>query len=242
MLLKITKVKKLFAFIVLSTLPGLCFSAISLDRTRVIFTGDKKAISLTIKNDNKLYPYLAQSWLEDKANNKVRIGPFIVSPMVQRIEPSQKSSVRISKSNLIKDLPNDRESLFYFNLREVPPKTDQENSLQIALQTRVKFFYRPKSIVPSKNYVWQEDLVIEESDSGYIVRNPTPYYISVIGITNSLENKNSYGFKPFMVEPKSDKPLDKNLGKQFYLSYINDWGGTKDLKFECLNKVCKVKK
>ena len=242
MLLKITKVKQLFTFTLLSALPGLCFSAISLDRTRVIFTGDQKAISLTVSNDNKLYPYLAQSWLEDKNSNKVRIGPFIVSPMVQRIEPSQKSSIRISKSNLIKDLPKDRESLFYFNLREVPPKTDQENSLQIALQTKVKFFYRPESILPGKNYVWQQDLVVEESGSGYIMKNPTPYYVSVIGVSNSMEHKNSYAFKPFMIEPKSDKHLGKVLGKQFYVSYINDWGGTKYLKFECLNKLCKVKK
>ncbi|MEX6226452.1 fimbria/pilus periplasmic chaperone [Providencia hangzhouensis] len=36
----------------------------------------------------------------------------------------------------INELPQDRESLFYFNLREVPPKSDKDNVLQIALQTQ----------------------------------------------------------------------------------------------------------
>ncbi len=44
-------------------------------------------------------------------------------------------------------LPQDRESLFYFNLREIPPRSDKPNSLQLALQTRIKFFYRPQSLV-----------------------------------------------------------------------------------------------
>ncbi|AUI88453.1 hypothetical protein BS333_19190 [Vibrio azureus] len=242
MLLINSKLKKLMTFSILATLPGLCLAAVSLDRTRVIFPGDKKAISLTVKNDNELSPYLAQSWLEDSEFNKVRIGPFIVSPMVQRIEPGQKSSVRISQSNLIKDLPTDRESLYYFNLREVPPKSDQSNSLQIALQTKIKFFYRPESILPGKNYIWQEELIGEAQAKGYVIKNPTPYYISVIGVSGSADKQNSYDFKPFMIEPKSDKFLDKNLGKQFYLSYINDWGGTKVLEFNCLRKTCKVKK
>ena len=37
-------------------------AAIALDRTRAIFEGTQKSISLNIRNDNTQLPYLAQSW------------------------------------------------------------------------------------------------------------------------------------------------------------------------------------
>ncbi|WP_223346554.1 fimbria/pilus periplasmic chaperone, partial [Escherichia coli] len=40
----------------------------------------------------------------------------------------------------------DRESLFYYNVREIPPKSGKANTLQIALQTRIKLFWRPKAL------------------------------------------------------------------------------------------------
>lgn len=44
--------------------------AIALDRTRVIFDGDLKSVSLNISNQNKQLPYLAQGWLEDERGVK----------------------------------------------------------------------------------------------------------------------------------------------------------------------------
>ena len=43
-------------------------------------------------------------------------------------------------------LPADRESLFYYNMREIPPKAEQKNVMQIAMQSRLKLFWRPKAI------------------------------------------------------------------------------------------------
>ncbi|MCM5321457.1 fimbria/pilus periplasmic chaperone, partial [Escherichia coli] len=42
----------------LSTVPA-AQAAISLDRTRVIFNGGEKSMTLNIANDNKQLPYLA---------------------------------------------------------------------------------------------------------------------------------------------------------------------------------------
>lgn len=44
-------------------------AAIALDRTRVIFSGGDKSVSMSISNENKQLPYLAQGWIED-ANGK----------------------------------------------------------------------------------------------------------------------------------------------------------------------------
>ena len=42
-----------------SLVSGSAFSAIALDRTRVIFNGDQKSVSITITNKNNQLPYLA---------------------------------------------------------------------------------------------------------------------------------------------------------------------------------------
>lgn len=125
------------------------YSAVSMDRTRVIFDGGQKSISLNISNNNKQLPYLAQGWIENAEGQKIQ-SPLVVLPPVQRIEPGKSSQVKIEALPAINSLPQDRESLFYFNLREIPPKSDKPNTLQIALQTRVKLFYRPKAIIPEK--------------------------------------------------------------------------------------------
>lgn len=41
------------------------YSAVTLDRTRIIFPGTEKSINVTISNDNPEEAYLAQSWIED---------------------------------------------------------------------------------------------------------------------------------------------------------------------------------
>ncbi len=48
-------------------------------------------------------------------------------------------------------LPKDRESVFWFNVLEVPPKPDaatvaNQSLLQLAFRTRIKLFYRPEAL------------------------------------------------------------------------------------------------
>lgn len=124
-------------------------AAIALDRTRVIFDGDLKTVSLNISNQNKQLPYLAQGWIEDDRGNKIQ-SPFTVLPPVQRVEPGKPSQVKIQSLPAARQLPQDRETLYYFNLREIPPRSNKPNTLQIALQTRIKMFYRPAALAPKR--------------------------------------------------------------------------------------------
>ena len=74
----------------------------------------------------------------------------MVLPPIQRIEPGASSQVRIVKQAATQQLPEDRETLFYFNLREVPPKSgslkEERSVMQVAMQSRIKLFWRPESI------------------------------------------------------------------------------------------------
>lgn len=46
-------------------------AAINIDRTRIIFPGKDKSVSLVINNQSKTSPYLAQSWIENSEGKKV---------------------------------------------------------------------------------------------------------------------------------------------------------------------------
>ncbi|WP_426099338.1 fimbria/pilus periplasmic chaperone [Providencia sp. PROV200] len=224
------------------TLSGFSEAAVSLDRTRIIFDGENKSISLNINNNNKQLPYLAQGWIENEESKKIT-SPLIVLPPVQRLEPGKSSQMKIEALPDIKNLPQDRESLFYFNMREIPPKSDKPNTLQIALQTKIKLFYRPEAIAPQQNSApWQEKLLLEKKGNLVFIKNPTPYYVTIIN-AGAHENTNAKEFNPIMITPFSENNIGmtkEQLGNTPVITYINDYGGRPKLTFDCKNTICTV--
>jgi len=214
-------------------------AAVSLDRTRVIFNGSEKSMSLNIVNENQQLPYLAQAWLENAKMEKSPTGPIVITPPVQRLEPGAKSQIRLTATPAISQLPQDKESLFYFNLREIPPKSDKANTLQIALQTQVKLFYRPASITPKMNEEWQSQIVLRPEAGGYLVSNPTPYYVTVIGLGNSKKDAEQSKFEAVMLAPKSEQKVKATVSNTPWMTFINDFGGRPTFEFPCSNGVCK---
>ncbi len=220
-------------------------AAIGLDRTRVIFDGGKDATSVNITNNNTQLPYLAQGWIEDEAGQKITT-PLIVLPPVQRLDPGKQSQVKVQALPAAKLLPQDRETVYYFNLREIPPRSDKSNTLQIALQTRIKLFYRPQAIKPSQQDLsnpWQEKLTLTRQGANYQVNNPTPYYVTLVDARSSKDSKTAAGFEPLMVPPKGAQtlgPSAETLGKTPYLAYVNDYGARPLLAFTCSGEICRV--
>ena len=124
--------------------PVLANAAVVPDRTRVIFEESATSVSVTVSNKNLQLPFVVQSWIEDEQGKKITT-PFMVLPPLQRIEPNESSVLRIVKLPQT-TLPLDRESVFYLNIREIPPKSEAVNAMQIALQSKIKLFYRPASV------------------------------------------------------------------------------------------------
>lgn len=217
------------------------YAAVSLDRTRIIFDGSQDSVSLSVNNENKQLPYLAQGWLEDTQGNKIQ-APLTVLPPVQRIEPGAKSQVRVQALPAAAQLAQDRETLYYFSLREIPPRSNKPNTLQLALQTRIKLFYRPQAITPKRNAApWQEQITLSRSGAVYKVNNPTPYYVTLVEGRNGVDGKPVSGFEALMIAPKSEGTLKSSasaLGNHPVLTYINDYGGRPQLKFTCSGNHC----
>lgn len=243
--MKINKKYLMSATLVGALLAPQVQAAIALDRTRVIFDGGQNSVSLNISNQNKQLPYLAQAWLEDEQGTKIQ-NPLVVLPPVQRVEAGKPSQVKIQALPAAKLLAQDRETLYYFNLREIPPKSDKPNTLQIALQTRIKLFYRPAAITPTPDEIatpWQQKLTLSKQGDRYQVNNPTPYYITLVDASNKKNTEGLKEFEPLMVPPKGNAPLKVSaaaLGVRPVLTYINDYGGRPQLTFSCTGGSCQV--
>ncbi len=221
------------------------WAGIALDRTRMIITGDARSVSANLTNTSPSIPFLAQSWVEDAHGTKIT-SPLMVLPPLQRINGGQKGIARVTKTSGVNALPQDRESLFYLNVREIPPKPDKPNVLQLAMQSRIKLFYRPTAIVPeTPGAVWQNQLIFHKQGQRWTVDNPTPYFVTLIGLSRKPEAQGGgrlTDFPGIMIPPKSSldfKVSDASVS-QFSMMYVNDFGGHPELKFSCTVNVCKA--
>jgi len=219
-------------------------AAIAMDRTRVIFDASGRSESLNITNQNKNLPYLAQAWVEDEQGKKVE-SPLTALPPLQRVEPGAKSQVKLQVTGGAMPLAQDKETLFYFNVREIPPKSSKPNTLQIALQTRVKLFYRPAALTLSNQQAEepQKQLTLTKEGDKYRLTNPTGYYVTIVKAAASEKGTDAPGFKADMVAPKSSMVLSGSasaLGSHPVLTFINDYGGRPQLVFECAGNACHV--
>ena len=197
-------------------------ASVTPDRTRLIFNESDKSISVTLRNNDPKLPYLAQSWIEDEKGVKIS-SPLAVLPPVQRIEAMMNGQVKIQGLPDIHKLPADRESMFYFNVREIPPKSNKSNTLQIALQTRIKLFWRPKAL--EKNTTqnpWQHKVTLTRNGQEFTVNNPTPYYVIFSNASAQKNGNPAAGFSPIVMSPKTSAPLNVKMGSVPVLTYVND--------------------
>ncbi|EGH1311168.1 fimbria/pilus periplasmic chaperone [Escherichia coli] len=215
-------------------------ASVTPDRTRLIFNESDKSISVMLRNNDPKLPYLAQSWIEDEKGNKIS-SPLTVLPPVQRIDSMMNGQVKVQGMPDINKLPADRESLFYFNVREIPPKTNKANTLQIALQTRIKLFWRPKALenVSMKN-PWQYKVTLTRNGQEFTVNNPTPYYVIFSNASTQKNGNPAAGFSPIVMSPKTSAPLNVKMGSVPVLTYVNDYGARMPLFFTCNGNSCQV--
>lgn len=228
-------------------LAGPAYGALSVDRSRLVFNEGEPSVSISVTNNNSRDPYLAQGWMENEQEEKLT-GPLMVLPPVQRIEAGAKSLVRIQSLPDITQLPKDRESVFYFNLREIPPKSDQPNVLMLALQTRLKVFYRPAALKVDRmadTVPGTDTLTLTRKGEQYVVNNPTPYHFSFVEVRKSLTGEGLDNFEPVMVAPLNAvtlNPTVTELGSHPVLMFVNDYGSQRLLPFSCRDDVCRAGK
>ncbi|MGL5389759.1 MAG: fimbria/pilus periplasmic chaperone [Serratia sp. (in: enterobacteria)] len=198
-------------------------ASVVISGTRVIYPSDAKEVSVKIRNDGPS-PVLLQSWIDNgDAHAKpaaIKV-PFVLTPPMNRVDPSKGQTLRISYAGGA--LPLDKESVFWLNVLEVPAKNQAktaENRLQMAFRSRIKLFYRPGGLEGNANDA-AKAIVWSSQDNRVQATNPTPYYVSLVNLSVNGKELNHV-----MVAPCSTISLDLagKTGIKVSGSFVNDYG------------------
>lgn len=121
-----------------------------IDGTRIVYNEARRDVSMTLRNVDPTGNAMVQLWLDDgdaDAEPEKTSTPFILSPNVARVAPNARQTVRLTYTG--EPQSPDQESLFWFNMLELPPSFKGSNDVDrvvFARRTRIKLFFRPKSL------------------------------------------------------------------------------------------------
>lgn len=196
-------------------------AGITIGGTRVVYPENKKESSIGIANPDNL-DYLVQSWVETEDNAREK-APFLITPPLFRLDAKQDNVLRIIRTG--GNLPADRESLFWLNIKSIPSSARNENTntLQIAIKTRIKLLYRPASITGKPEDATTQ-LTWHTQGNQLIVENPTPFYMNFqeIKLDGKKVDKATYA------KPKAEThfSVPENItARSVSWKIINDYGG-----------------
>lgn len=214
-------------------------AAIVISGTRVVFPAASRDVSLKIQNKGG-DPALVQAWIDDgdaTSTPTTAKAPFAITPPVFRIDPAQGHSLRIVHVGDV--LPTGRESLYWLNVLEIPPKSADaaaKNVLQLAFRHRIKLLHRPADLPGPPDTAPSTLRWSVERDNARLqvhVDNPSPYYVSFNAVTlpAAREGDVPLSLGGGMVEPggharfPADAPGQRPVREVRFVT-INDYGAT----------------
>ncbi|WP_295554701.1 fimbrial biogenesis chaperone [uncultured Stenotrophomonas sp.] len=166
-------------------------AAVTIQGTRVIHDASQGRDTTVKASNSGDAVAMTQVWIDDgdsRARPEHVVVPFRLTPAEPRLlQPKQGQAYRITYAPRPSEapLPGDRESLFYFNLLDIPPKPSDaagKNLLQFAVRTRIKLFYRPAGL-PGNARDAAATLQWSADGDALQVRNPSAYHVSLSSLT-----------------------------------------------------------
>lgn len=208
-------------------LSGGAQAGVVINGTRVIYPQKEKNVTVQLSNEGTA-PVLVQSWLDKgdmNANPQTLQVPFVLTPPINRIEPKQGQTLRISYTG--QPLPTDRESVFWLNVLEIPSKpadASSNNFLQMAFRTRIKLFFRPTGL-PGTPAEAAKSLRWTLHNGEVTATNASPWHVSLVSVR--LKESNAKAASAEMVAPESNASFRLTgaaSGKTLVADWVNDYG------------------
>lgn len=203
-------------------------AAFVLNGTRYVYDEGKKNLSMEVTNNTKEV-YGGQVWIENSTQSKSDV--FMVpSPPLFKVDGGKKQVIRLMNVNPA--LPVDRESLFWINVQELPPKPAQTDGamIAIAMNTRVKLLYRPKALSEGRKEA-EKSITAERRGGELWLKNPTPYWFAVTGLKVNgrdvtIPKAQQQGLA--QLPPFGEANTGVRADGRVTVKAINDWGGIQD--------------
>lgn len=216
---------------------GTAYAGITINGTRVVYPAAQREVSLSMVNNGK-EARLIQAWVDTgdaSQRPETSKAPFLVTPPMARVNPGNGQTLRIMFTGA--DLPQDRETVFWLNVMEIPPKPNaaaggDQNYLQMAVRSRLKLFFRPKGLTGSVDKaVDQLSWRVTKQGDGYMAEctNGTPFNVSFSDIrfksTPAMKSMSKGGMCPAMGSKTLPVIGSPDASNTLVVSVINDYGG-----------------
>lgn len=195
-------------------------AGVALGATRVIYPSGQKQVQLAVTNNDEKSTWLIQSWVEN--TDGAKDGRFVITPPLFAMQGKKENTLRIIDATN-NQLPQDRETLFWMNVKAIPSMDKSklsDNTLQLAIISRIKLYYRPAKLALPPDQA-PEKLKFRRSAGSLTLINPTPYFQTVTELnagTRILKN----ALVPPMGETTVQLPSD--AGSEITYRTINDYG------------------
>lgn len=209
--------------------------------TRVVYPAAKREVTIDIRNPSET-PSLVQAWLDTgdlhskPGDSKV---PFVMTPPLFRLDPTKSQSLRLVYTH--DPLPQDRESLFWLNVLDIPPlitpNPDLPNQLEMAFKHRMKVFFRPSGLSGSAADAPAQLRWKLQYKGGKLVgiqaNNPTAYHVSLTQVSATVAGQSPIIGKADMVDPFTSRSFDLSgdvsassgtVAVEYW--FVNDFGGS----------------
>lgn len=227
--------KRLIYLAALLLVTEAAWANIVINGTRVIYPENSKEVIVQLVNNGD-DPSLVQAWIDDGNINstpETAQVPFLLSPPVVRVSGHNGQQLRIKK--LMAALPGDRESVFYLNVLDIPPVPENlqnQNTVQLAIKSRIKLFYRPSSLHGSLDEAVAKMELRAEGREFRLV-NHSPFHITVANIETS--DKVPLLNDSVMVNPLNQSRVSAksaiSKGRTYLVKYVDDLGAYKTKSF-----------
>ncbi|XFC37652.1 molecular chaperone [Stenotrophomonas indicatrix] len=211
-------------------------AAVTLQGTRIVHDAGKGR-DITVKASNGGdQPAMVQVWI-DAGDSQARPEnvrtPFRLTPADPRLlQAHQGQAYRITYAPRPSEaaLPTDRESVFYFNLLDIPPKPSDatgKNLLQFAVRTRVKLFHRPAGL-PGNARDAATQLQWRAHDGALQVSNPTAYHVTLSTLTLPDGRKVDADMIAPGAQVRLPLPSGASTPAQIGFQWLDDYGTPRD--------------
>ena len=215
------------AIFILLAISQLSHASVVVQSTRVIYPANKQYVSVQLVNNDST-PSLVQSWIDGgdiDSTPETTTAPFIVTPPITKISAYDGTQLKVHF--LENALPQDRESIYYFNILDIPPKSENDqaaNQLKLTMQTRIKLFYRPAKLLTGVEKALNA-LTFSAASHSIVIDNPTPYFMTIANISLKDDKLLSHSvmLAPFS---KQDVSIDRapSAGWAVDIDFIGDSG------------------
>ena len=162
--------------------------ALVLSGTRLIYPAAARQVRIEVLDVGR-QPALMQAWIDagdaEAPPQDIRV-PFVLTPPMARIDPGKSQALSVVFTG--PPLPADRESVFWLNVVDIPPRPRTEpgrNYIQFAVRTRIKLLYRPAALHGNPEEAmralrWRE--ICRAGQCSVVADNPTAYAIAIVDL------------------------------------------------------------